>query len=286
MDKTATTVPRDASEQAREIEEAGGFSAAAPPAANQYGEVAAVYDRLMAGVPHGAWLSRIERAVRARGKAPRSALDIACGTGIGTEFLARRGYFPVWGVDIAPAMIAIARTKSHASPYEAVRNIEWDVQNAARLDLQGRTFDLAVSLFDSLNYILDPSDLRRAFRRIAHHVAPNGVFAFDMNSMYALAHDLFSQTGVDGPVRHAWQAHWDRETRICRVEMDFYIHDETAPNQTRHFHETHVQRAYAVGEIKEWLEEAGFVRIEAFGNYGERAPGPKSDRLLFVAERA
>ena len=250
------------------------------PIARQYGDVAAVYDTLMAGVPHRVWLRRIEQAAEARGKAPRSALDVACGTGIVTEELHRNGYCPVWGVDLSPAMIAVARTKATGKSYQ----IRYVQQDAARLDLSGRTFDLVVSLFDSLNYILDPAALRDAFRHIFFHTAPGGLFAFDLNSLYALANNFFDQTGTYGPVHHVWHSYWDRETRICRVDMSFWVRDQET-GETRHFTETHLQRAYTVPEVTEWLTEAGFTGIEVFSNYGARPPGPKTDRLLFVAER-
>ena len=257
----------------------GGDGGAA--VARQYGDVAPIYDTLMSGVPHRAWLERIERAARERGRVPRSALDVACGTGIVTELLAARGYSPVWGVDLSARMVTIARTKALA------RNlpITYREQDAAALDLEGHAFDLVVSLFDSLNYVTDPAALRSAFRRVFLHTAPGGLFAFDLNSLYALANDLFSQSGTDGPIRHVWHAHWDRENRLCRVEMSFWVRDE-ATGQTRHFTETHVQRAYTVPEITEWLTTSGFTRIEVFSGYGNRPPGPRSDRLLFVAERA
>lgn len=251
------------------------------PVAKQYGEVSAVYDTLMAGVPHHLWLARIEKAARARGKTPRSALDIACGTGIVTQLLYQRGYSPVWGVDLSAPMVAVARTKAGARGYD----ITYVPQDAARLDLGGRTFDLVVSLFDSLNYITDAAALRQAFGRIFAHTTPGGLFAFDLNSLYALAHNFFDQTGTYGPVHHVWHSYWDRETRLCRVEMSFWVRD-AATGETRHFTETHLQRAYTAPEVTEWLTEAGFTNIEVFGGYGTRAPGPKSDRLLFVAERA
>jgi SAM-dependent methyltransferase len=234
----------------------------------------------MIGVPHAEWLSRIERAARQRGKAPRSALDVACGTGIVTSLLYQRGYRPVFGVDIASAMVAVARTKTGARGLP----IEFAVQDAAELDLGDRRFDLAVSLFDSLNYILDPARLQAAFQRVYAHLNPGGLFAFDLNALYALANNMFTQSTEWGPLRHEWRSHWDRETKLCRVEMDFWV-DDAETGETRHFHETHLQRAYMVPEIKEWLGNAGFVGIEAFGNYGEKAPGSRSDRLLFVAER-
>lgn len=256
-----------------------------PPQPRQYGDVAAVYDTLMASVPHAAWLTRIERAVQARRPRPAAgmaALDIACGTGIVTELLARRGYAPVWGVDLSPAMIAVARTKAAARGL--AQAITYVQQGAEALDLGGQTFDLVVSLFDSLNYLTEPATLRAAFARIHAHTAPGGVFAFDLNSLYALAYGFFEQTSTNGPVHHVWHAHWDRETRLCRIEMAFWVHDPQT-GETRRFTETHLQRAYTIPEITEWLAAAGFANIEVFGNYGNRPPTAKSDRLLFVAER-
>jgi ubiquinone/menaquinone biosynthesis C-methylase UbiE len=256
------------------------------PEARQYGDVAAVYDTLMEGVPHGSWLSRIEKAVRERGKTPRSALDVACGTGIATILLARRGYSPVVGVDLSTEMIRIARTKAMAALNPREHTIHFEVQNAATLDLgKDNKFDLVISMFDSLNYILNPDDLRSAFRHVYAQVASGGIFAFDMNSLYALSHDLFTQTSLTGPVQHIWTAHWDREARLCRVEMEFAIEDAQT-GEMRHFTETHLQRAYTVPEITDWLTEAGFTAIECFGNYGTRPPGPKSDRLLFICEKS
>lgn len=266
------------------MEEAGAGSTrdanTATPLVRQYGDVAFIYDALMAGVPHRLWLARILTLAAERGKTPRSALDIACGTGLVTEQLYGRGLAPVVGVDLSAPMIAIARTKAQAGR----QNITYFQQDAARLDLGARTFDLVVSLFDSLNYLTDPGALEQAFNRIFAHTAPGGLFAFDLNSLYALANRLFDQEGTAGPVRHVWHSYWDRDTRVCRIEMAFWVRDP-ATGETRHFTETHLQRAYTVPEVTEWLAEAGFTNIRVFSNYGTRAPGPKTDRLLFVADR-
>ena len=236
----------------------------------------------MDGVPHAAWLTRIERAVRERGRNPKSALDVACGTGLATQLLVERGYAPVVGVDIAPAMVAVAKTKADAGGWGG--RAEFQVMDAAELSLGGRTFDLIVSLFDSFNYILEPERLRAALRKLYEHCSPGGILAFDMNSEFALETDLFTQRELDGPVKHDWRASFDAERQLCTVKMAFWVVDDET-GEERHFSETHLQRAYPLATILAWLEEAGFKNAEAFGNYGSQKPTRKSDRWLFVAQR-
>ena len=248
--------------------------------ANQYQSLPAIYDALMSGVPYTVWLARMERAARERGKQPRSVLDVACGTGTISELLWRRGYRPVVGFDIAPEMVKIARTKSLAKLYE----ISYSVVDLAELDLGEQRFDWLVSVFDSLNYITDPLRLQEGLRRLFLHAAPGGVLTFDMNGIYALRHGLFTQHEKNGPIEHDWKAHWDEESKLCRVEMDFWVTDPHT-NTRRYFHETHLQRAYSLIEIKQWLTDAGWTEIEVFGNYGDRAPNSRSDRWLFVCEK-
>jgi SAM-dependent methyltransferase len=247
----------------------------------QYGDVAAVYDALMENVPHAAWLSRVEREIRTHGKQYRSALDVACGTGIVSERLYRRGYHPVVGFDFSPAMITIARTKAMAMGNPP--GLRYEVQNVVTLEL-GQKFDLLVSMFDSLNYILEPEALQQGFHRLSAHTNRGGMLAFDLNAPYALRQNLFTQSQNFGPVQHNWVSFWDESTQLCRVEMDFWVTDAENGDK-RHFHETHVQRAYPARDIFQMLTNAGYGRVSAYGNYGDHPPGPRSDRLLFIAHK-
>jgi len=105
-----------------------------------------------------------------------------------------------------------------------------------------------------------------------------------MNAAYALRHGLFTQHEKNGPIEHDWRSHWDEETKLCRVEMDFWVTDPHTSTR-RYFHETHQQRGYTLAEMRLWLTEAGWTQIEVFGNYGDRAPNSRSDRWLFVCEK-
>lgn len=102
-----------------------------------------------------------------------SLLDLGCGTGSMTQALA--GRLPpgarVAGVDLSPAMIAIARARAP--------EIDWHVGNIAEPPVQGR-FDLVIVMFNTLQYLLDRAELIRCFRAVADRLAPGGRFAFDI----------------------------------------------------------------------------------------------------------
>lgn len=245
---------------------------------NSYGALAGVYDHIMWTVPHSAWLSRIERDLRDRRKRPRSVFDIACGTGLGSEILYSRGYRPVFGADLSPEMISVARNKAAKTSLE----IDYFVQNAEETSLpDGGTVDLVTCLFDALNYVTTLDGLHRVFESVARTLNIGGVFAFDLNAPYALRQGLFNQEDTIGNVRHEWKATWDEESRLCTVNMDFW---RTNPDGSEDvFSEQHIQRAHTKDEVRDGLRNAGFHEILFWGNYADKAPNSKSDRWLITA---
>lgn len=238
--------------------------------------VAPYYDELMARVPYDMWVDYVEDLFRRHGGAGRRLLDLATGTGAIAIRLAQRGY-QVTGVDRSRAMLAEARRKSR----EAGLDITWRCTDVARLSMS-ESFDLAVSLYDSLNYVIDPEALAAAFVRIAGTLAPGGLLIFDLNAIYALEKELFTQadTDPDRPIRYRWRSQYDRETRLATIEMDFETSDG------RRFRETHQQRGYTMREVKEMLTAAGLEVAGTYHAYTLLPPGQQSDRVFFVARRA
>jgi SAM-dependent methyltransferase len=211
---------------------------------------------------------------------PRRILDLACGTGNVSEILAREG-FTVVGVDIAPAMIAEARRKAaeHKLP------LVYYVQDAAELQLPTQDFDLCISLFDSLNYILQPERLASAIQRVAAHLRPGGLFIFDLNSEFALKNRFFDQDNLrtDERLRYDWDSDYLPGSRLCYIRMRFWVREENGLDRT--FEETHWQFAYREDEIRAMLDAAGFREIETYHAYTLRAPQRTSDRIFYVARK-
>ncbi len=242
--------------------------------------IAPYYDELMHNVPYDFWVRYLLKLVDRYRLRVQSILDLACGTGNVAIRLARLGY-EVWGIDISAPMVAEAKRKAQA---EGV-GIHYEVQDAAQLQL-GRRFDLVISLFDSLNYILSPEHLQEAFRRVYAHLEPGGAFIFDVNTEYALREGLFDQDNLTSRRRllYRWKSRYDEETRLCTVDMEFWLRDEKG-DLVHHFTEVHRQRAYSLDELKLMLMRAGFDHSRAFHAYTLRSPNATTDRAFFVATR-
>jgi len=246
---------------------------------SQFNQIAQHYDALMECVPYRQWVGFVMEVVKKSGLKPKKALDLACGTGTVSELLAGLG-LEVVGVDISSAMISVAKRKAA----EKGLDIEYYVQDAASLSLN-HCFDLAVSLFDSINYITDPIALESAFRRVNNHLLNGGLFIFDMNTEYALSHGFFNQSNIgtfDYP-RYIWTSTYDRASRICKVDMVFEVME---PDGTkRQFTEVHIQRAYRIEEIERMLRAAGFEVMDIYDSFSFRQPKRRTDRAVFVTKK-
>jgi SAM-dependent methyltransferase len=247
---------------------------------DSFGPVTPYYDELMTGVPYRYWVKYVEDVWRHYGIAPLSVLDVACGTGTVSRLLRTRGY-DVAGVDLSAGMIAVAERKSN----EERLAIEYRCQDAAEMDFGPRRFDAAISLFDSLNYILDPERLRLAFARVHAHLAPGGSFLFDLNTEYAFEQKMFDQScsRKDAPLHYRWRSRYDQPRRICTVNMYFsYDHGD---GKRRKFKEVHRQRCHSVDEVRAWLADAGFSSVNVYDAYTFNPPSAHSDRLFYMALR-
>jgi SAM-dependent methyltransferase len=103
-----------------------------------------------------------------------AVLELACGTGQITIPIALNGH-PTVGLDRSRAMLDVA-TKRAAAANAPVECVEGDMRDFAL----GRQFDLIFVARNSLLHLLSTADLLAAFAAIRRHLAPNGVFAFDI----------------------------------------------------------------------------------------------------------
>ena len=109
------------------------------------------------------WLKR-------HGVAPRTAMDLGCGTGVLCRILQSAGIRAA-GMDFSSGMIDIARQDSPDIPFDVADMITY------RPD---RQFDLVTCTGDALNHIRELDDIRRIFENVYAYTSPGGYFIFDI----------------------------------------------------------------------------------------------------------
>jgi SAM-dependent methyltransferase len=184
-------------------------------------------------------------------------VDLGCGSGIWARELADHGY-DVVGVDISPAMIALARQRVPEAQFHA----------KSFLDFEMPACQAATALGEVFNYLFDPKNALRTLRRVCNGVfdalTPNGLLVFD----------------VAEPARckGLTQRFMEGEDWACLVEL----HRDAAKQQLtrrivsfrkvgdtyRRHEETHAQQLYPGTRIAEMLRKIGF-RVRQVRSYGE-----------------
>ena len=244
---------------------------------NAYHNLAASYDRLTNDVDYKAIVAFYQTILDREGVCPRSAVDLACGTGSVALLLAEK-YARVIGVDMSEEMLTVAFQRA----------VEQDVmpqfvcQKLQRLQLP-RAVDLAVCALDGLDYILDPADCKEAIGRVYTALNPGGVFIFDVNTPEKLrAMDGQVFLDEDDDVYCVWRGEFDEKTNICSYGMDLF--QRRGDIWERSFEE-HREYAYTVEQLTEYLKSAGFTHIRVYADGRLEAPRDGEQRIYFSARK-
>lgn len=198
------------------------------------------------------------KMLRRHGLTGGRVVDLGCGSGIWAETLTRAGY-TVLGVDISPAMIALARKRVPAA--------EFRVGSFLKLKLPRCVAVTAIG--EIVNYLFDEANSQAAltglFRRIYHALAPGGLLIFDM-----LQPGHGGRTGVQRKWREGddWavlvEIEEDREqSQLTRRITSF----RRVGKLYRRSYEEHRQRLYWSAELAADLRRMGF-QVEWLRGYG------------------
>ncbi len=244
---------------------------------NAYHELAASYDRLTNDVDYPAVVNFYFAILEKEGLHPRTAVDLACGTGSVALLLAERG-LQVTAVDMSEEMLCVAAQKAQEQEKYPV----FVCQRLEQLQLP-RGVDLAVCALDSLDYILEPDNCAQAIARIYKALNPGGCFIFDVNTpqkLRAMDGQIFLDEDED--VFCLWRGEFDEETNICSYGMDLF--QRQGALWQRSFEE-HREYAYSQEQLTGYLKAAGFTSIEVFADRSFAAPAENEQRIYMKARK-
>ena len=242
-----------------------------------YHELAGSYDRLTNDVDYEAVVAFYNEILRREGIKPRTAADLACGTGSVALLLARQG-LAVTAVDMSEEMLTAAAQKAAGEENPPV----FACQMLQELRLP-RGVDLAVCALDSMDYITNPKDCQEAIRRVYKSLNPGGCFIFDVNTPEKLrAMDGQVFLDEDDDVFCVWRGEFDAQTNICSYGMDLF---QRNGNVWQRSFEEHKEYAYTAEQLVGFLRSAGFTSIRVYGERTFDAPRTGEQRIYIKARK-
>jgi SAM-dependent methyltransferase len=217
---------------------------------------------------------QVAKALALTKPAGTSALDLCCGPGRCSVALAQRG-FSVIGVDSTKYLLDKARARAKA----AWVKIKW-VQQDMRDFVCPDAFDLALSMFTSFGYFDHKPDDITVLENILASLRPGGICLIDVIGKERLARILHRTTfeslsdGTTLVQRHEIFDDW------TRIRNEWLLIRQGRAKRFM-FHHT----IYSGQELRDRMEQVGFVGVTLYGNLDGDEYGPNAQRLIAVGRK-
>ena len=242
-----------------------------------YTGFAEFYDLFMDNIPYEEWCIYLTNLLSEYGIKDGIVLDIGCGTGNITELLSKKGYDMI-GIDNSEDMLSEAMEKR----YDSGQDILYLCQDMREFELFG-TVAAAVSICDSLNYILNYDELVQVFKLVNNYLDPDGIFIFDMNTIHKyeqMGDTVIAENREEGSF--IWENSYFEQTHFNQYDLTIFAKDDDG--RYTKFEETHIQRGYTLDEVKSALEDAGLIYLDSFGAFTKNPVSDNDERMYILAK--
>ena len=195
---------------------------------------------------------------------PARVLDLACGPGLYTARLAKKGC-TCEGIDFSPASIhhaqQTAETEGLSSHYHQA-----DLREAEDF---GGGFDLAMLLYGQLN-VFERHRAKEILQKAHLALRPGGRIVLEVQSIEQIQEDAAApplwystQSGLFAPEPHVvlQENFWNDETRTSTIRF-FVVIPRGETSEVRHFALSN--EAYSLAELAALLESVGFSSFQPY----------------------
>ncbi len=226
-------------------------------------DLARFYDGIMEHVDYERWyVNTITLGDLLR--PPFVHADAACGTALLVNRLRGAGWRSV-GFDLSSAMLKNGRR--HGGPPLACADLRHVPFKAS--------VDYITCLFDSINFLLDEDEVRRAIGEMAGALSERGVLYFDMVTERMVTEYFEGQSWTEdsGSFTTNWSSTYDRKTCIANS----YIRVNTGADSVIR------ERIYPQELFERAVEEAGLTLLGVYDADSWGAVNSRTTRVDFVA---
>ena len=241
-----------------------------------YSALAAGYDAVMAHVDYPMWAAYVQGLVRRHHPEARSVIELGCGTGAFAVAFQPYGPPPAGyayrAFDGSEPMLARAQVAART----AGRPIAFG-RHDFREPVPGPPADLVVLLYDGLNYLLETDEVGALLGHVRGALVPGGVAVLDQSTpANSVNHaDGFDDAGERGAFSYVRTSRYDATTRLHTTTFTIRTPGHEAT-------ETHVQRAYTMGEVGAQIAAAGLAVEAAYDGFETGPADETAERVHWV----
>ena len=135
----------------------------------------------------------------------------------------------------------------------------------------------------SINHLNSLADVKKVFENVALFSEPQGLFIFDINTLYKhrniLANNTF--TYETDNVFCVWENTLVEDTDEVKMNLEFFELEENGLYSRTS--DSFSEKAYSEESIEELLRECGFELLAKFGDDTFSPPACNSQRIVYAA---
>lgn len=236
---------------------------------SDYDKVAKFYDTVIGRSEDE--IKFVKRRIQKYNSSARSVLEIGCGTGSNLEVLSKN--YEVSGIDISKEMLKIARKKIPQGTFH--------LQDIRQFDLK-KKFDVIICIYDTINHIKLFNDWKKVFKAVSSHLNNNGLFVFDINTIYKL-----SAISEISPLVHKFGNNFlimdIRKLTANTFNWNLKVFEKKQTNNYKLYESNIKESSFEIENISEALSQHFyFKKIEDESGKNVK---PLSERIYFICKK-
>lgn len=249
----------------------------------EYSKLADIYDAVMENVDYELWADFIDELMLRHHPNPVDVLELACGTGSVSLFLDELECYNVVGTDLSPQMIEKARQKNRSM----FCNVTFKVMDFLDIDLD-QTFDVAFSVFDSINYLDNPQEVLTFLQQTKEVLRPGGLLIFDFttpkNSIQAIQYLNNEEGYTDNNYRYFRKSSYNANEQIHENSFQIEKLGDDQETVIEKYHEIHEQRIYTLQQMLDIIDQTTYNIIAKYSGFDFEEADEQSLRITMVLQ--
>lgn len=249
----------------------------------EYSKLADIYDAVMEDVDYEYWADFIDALMLRHHPNPENVLELACGTGSLSLFLDELECYDITGTDKSSQMIAKAKEKNKLMHC----NVDFRVMDFLDIEID-RTFDIAFSVFDSVNYLHTSDHVLQFLNEVWSVLAPGGLLIFDFttpkNSIQAIDYLNNEEGYTDDNHRYFRQSSYDAAEQIHKNEFCIEKLADDQESVIEQYSETHLQKIYTLQQMLDIISQTAYNIVAKYEGFDFQEADDKSLRITMVLQ--